>query len=155
VSTWFSDSGGGDDLTLHPDGYLVASDPIGEGSYSAPTGRRLLRINFDGTISEITQGVRKPLGNAVGPDGSLYACEWGFPTGSVFRVQPDGTVSEIAQGLQYPSNLVVMQNGDVLVTAWGANEVLRIPANGGPATSFASIPGPVGIDRDKDGAVVV
>lgn len=38
--TWFNDSGGGDDLTLHPDGGLIASDPIGEGSYSAPTGRR-------------------------------------------------------------------------------------------------------------------
>lgn len=155
VSTWLAASGAGDDLTLHPDGYLVASDPIGEGTYSAPTGVRLLRIDFDGTTSELTRGLRKPLGNTVGPDGSLYACEWGAPTGSVFRVAPDGAVSEIAQDIQSPSNVVVLDDGAVLVTAWGTNEVLRIPPEGGAPTRFAALPRPVGMDRDANGAVVV
>lgn len=154
VRTMLANSGAGDDLTLHPDGYLVASDPIGEGTYNAPAGHRLLRVDFDGTVSELAGGLRKPLGNTVGPDGRLYACEWSA-SGSVFEVDLGGTVREIAQGVAYASNVVALEDGSVLVTAYGTNEVLRIPAAGGAPASFAQLARPVGMDVDHEGAVIV
>jgi sugar lactone lactonase YvrE len=152
VTTWLADSGAGDDLTWHPDGYLVASDPKGTGA--TPDGKRLLRIDLDGTVSTISEGLRKPLGNAVAPDGTLYACEWGSPLGSVFKVTPAGDVSEVAVDISYPSNLVVHSDGSLWVSAWGTNQVLRV-VEGQPPTEVAVLNGPVAMEHDVDGQVIV
>lgn len=132
---------------------LVASESIGEGTFDAPAGRRLLRIDFDGTISELTHDVRTPLGNAVGPGGSLYACEWADPHGSLFRVAPDGVVTEVAD--VSCSAVFALDDGTLLLSAWSRDELLRIPPEGGPPVHYADITRPVGIDRGASGAVIV
>ncbi|MCB9760896.1 MAG: SMP-30/gluconolactonase/LRE family protein [Alphaproteobacteria bacterium] len=152
VHTLFTHSGAGDDLTLHPAGFLIASDPLGEGSFSSPEGTRLLKIPFEGEPSTLLDGLRRPVGNTIGPDGTLYACEWsGF--GAVFRARPGAAVEEIATGLSYPSNVVVMDDGEVWVSEWGANRVLAIAEDGSTRT-VAELSGPVGMERDGEGVLV-
>jgi sugar lactone lactonase YvrE len=153
VTTWIANSGASDDLTLHPDGYLVASESIGEGTFNAPRGRRLLRIDFDGTITELTHDVRSPLGNTVGPDGSLYACEWADPHGSLFKVAPDGVVTEVPDASC--SAVFALEDGTLLLTLWSQDRLLRIPPEGGPPEHYVDLVRPVGIDQDASGAVIV
>lgn len=117
-------------------------------------GTSLLRIDLDGGVSVLNAGLRKPLGNALAADGTLYACEWGSPLGSVFKLTTAGEVSEVATDINYPSNLVVRSDGSLWVSAWGTNQVLHIVEGQAPV-EVAALNGPVGMEYDSDGQVIV
>ncbi|MGE0323524.1 MAG: hypothetical protein AB7K71_19045 [Polyangiaceae bacterium] len=150
VTTWLKDSGAGDDLTWHPDGYLIASDPNGSGLTA--NGKSLLRINLDGSVSVLSDQLRKPLGNALAADGTIYACEWADPNGSIFKVAPSGVVTEIPN--VSCSNLVVRADGALWVSAWSTNQVLEVREGQAPV-EVASLNGPVAMEYDSDGQVIV
>lgn len=150
LQTLLLDAGAGDDVLLHPDGFLVASDPIGEGRPNAPEGDALREIHLDGTVQTYAEGLVLPLGNDIDADGNVYAAEWGGE-GRVFRVTPDRTVSTLVSGLSYASNIVAHPDQMLYVTAWGEDTIYRVDPATGEREPFAEgISKPVGLALDTD-----
>lgn len=147
-------AGGSDDVTWHPDGYLIASDLLGEGSWPAePRGHALLKIDVDsGFVTTWADGVPMPLGSARAADGTLYVAGYGA-IASLWAVDPGGLVREVAGGLSYPTAAAIDDAGAILVTEWSANRISRVVD--GRAAPFAQLPGPLGIERGVGGQLVV
>jgi len=124
IGTLTADSQAADDLLYHPDGFLVASDLLGDSSLSNPTGTVLRRISLEGAVSVYAEGVDQPVGNTIDADGWIYAVEYG-PSGRVYAVSPAGEVSTLAEGLSWASNLVAI-DGALYVTTWGDDSLQRI-----------------------------
>lgn len=151
LRTLLAASGAGDDVFLHPDGYLVASDPVGDGTLGAPTGSVLRRIDLDGHTEVYASGLTRPLGNSIGEDGRVYAVEWGG-RGRVFAVATDRTVTVLTEGLSYASNVVAHPDGSLYVTAWGDDHIARIdPDSGARSVWRDGVDRPVGLALDLDG----
>ena len=151
LSTLLSDAQAGDDILLHPDGFLVASDPIGDGGASLPTGTSLREIHLDGTVEVYAEGLVLPLGNDIDADGNVYAVEWGGQ-GRLFKVGADRAVSTLAAGMSYASNVVAHPNGVLYVTAWGDDAIYQVdPGTGERTTLVEGIDRPVGLALDADG----
>jgi sugar lactone lactonase YvrE len=156
VGTLVADSGASDDVLVHPGGFLVASDLVGDGTVAAPAGHTLQKVGFDGQVSVYADGLDRPIGNAVSDDGWVYAVEYGAG-GRVVAVSPDGAVSSLADGLNWPSNLVLI-DGALYVTTWGDDSVQRLDLATGSVEVFATggaLSGPVGIVEDPEGFLLV
>ncbi|MCB9795277.1 MAG: SMP-30/gluconolactonase/LRE family protein [Alphaproteobacteria bacterium] len=153
LTTLLADSQGGDDVLWHPDGFLVVSDPLGDGSASAPAGTALRRVELDGRVSVYADGLVRPLGNDIDAQGRVYAAEWGGE-GRVFRVSPEGDVEVLTSGLSYASNMVAHPDGALYVTDWDQDTVYRVSEDGEREVFAQGEPlaGPVGIALDLDGA---
>ena len=83
VGTLVADAQAADDVLYHPDGFLVASDLLGDGTLNNPTGTVLRRITLDGEAGSADgpaaeAQLQNPNGIAASPDGrTLYIQELG------------------------------------------------------------------------------
>lgn len=149
------ESAGSDDLTWHPDGFLLASDLIGTGAWpSNPNGTEVLRVDPDtGSLSPWGTDAPRPIGSALAPDGTLYVAGYGASAG-VWAIPPGGGVASlVVDGLSYPSMVAFADDEALLVTEWGLDRVSRLVD--GVVEPFAEVPGAVGIDRNAAGDLVV
>lgn len=148
-------SAGSDDVTWHPDGFLLVSDLVGDGGWPVtPLGDTILAVDpGDGTVTTWGTGVPRPIGATLGIDGTMFVAAYGASSG-VWMIAPEGGAASIVQdGLSYPSSVTFADDGSLLVTEWGADQVSSL--FDGAALPVATLPGPVGLDRNADGEVIV
>lgn len=77
---------------------------VGEGGFSYGPAKaeglgRILRLNRDGTMTEIASGLQGPMTGMTWHRGAFYVAEGGFP-GRISRVKPDGTKQVLVDGLR-------------------------------------------------------
>jgi sugar lactone lactonase YvrE len=103
-----------------------------------PGSAKIVRVTPEGEISDYATGLTMPTDLQRGPDGELYAVQFGMFTeqgpapnaGSLVRVK-EGTASEVVvSGLSFPTSLAFDQDGNAYVTinglgAPGSGAVMR------------------------------
>lgn len=77
---------------------------VGEGGFSYGPAKaeglgRILRLNRDGTMTEIASGFRAPMTAATWHRGAFYVAEGAFP-GRILRVDLDGNAQVLVDGLR-------------------------------------------------------
>ncbi|MFH8698628.1 hypothetical protein [Streptomyces chartreusis] len=97
----------------------------------------------DGTLRERVGGLRRPLGIAVAPDGSLVVAESG--AGRVVAVGEDDAIRVLADGLDRPADVAFDGEGRCYVSDEGAGAVLRIEADAPPAVVADGLDAPQGL----------
>ncbi|MFJ2005767.1 hypothetical protein [Streptomyces chartreusis] len=97
----------------------------------------------DGTTRERAGGLRRPLGIAVAPDGSLVVAESG--AGRVVAVGEDDAIRVLADGLDRPADVAFDGEGRCYVSDEGAGAVLRIEADAPPAVVADGLDAPQGL----------
>lgn len=130
---------------------------------------RLFTASFDGRneLYEIDpNGVEPPrvVCNAggldafdFGPDGYLYAPDFLFGSGNVFKIDVDsGAIQVLASGFKSPISVRVNDAGEVCVLDTGAAEMIKVDAVTGAKTFIASItPNADNFDFGPDGSVYI
>ena len=81
------------------------------------------RISPSGAVSTLADGINQPNDVALGPDGNIYATEWG--NSRILRITPGGSVTRIADSPR-PSSVAVGADGTVYVTEARRGAVRRI-----------------------------
>jgi sugar lactone lactonase YvrE len=111
------------------------------GAPFVPGSAKMLRVTPDGQVSDFATGLTMLTDLQRGPDGELYAVEFGMFTeqgpvpnaGSVVRIH-EGDASEVlVSGLPFPTSLVFDADGNAYVTingvgAPGSGAVVRFDA---------------------------
>ncbi|WP_330353858.1 hypothetical protein [Streptomyces chartreusis] len=97
----------------------------------------------DGTLRERADGLRRPLGIAVAPDGSLVVAESG--AGRVVAVGEDDAIRVLADGLDRPADVAFDGEGRCHVSDEGAGAVLRIEADAPPTVVVDGLDAPQGL----------
>lgn len=97
----------------------------------------------DGTLRERAGGLRRPLGIAVAPDGSLVVAESG--AGRVVAVGEDDAIGVLADGLDRPADVAFDGEGRCYVSDEGAGAVLRIEAHAPPTVVVDGLDAPQGL----------
>ncbi|WP_420076231.1 hypothetical protein ACOAKG_12405 [Streptomyces sp. JL3001] len=97
----------------------------------------------DGTLRERAGGLRRPLGIAVAPDGSLVVAESG--AGRVVAVGEDDAIRVLADGLDRPADVAFDGEGRCYVSDEGAGAVLRIEADAPPTVVADGLDAPQGL----------
>lgn len=108
-------------------GFLTAS-PYKDGS------SKVVKVDADGTVTDIWSGLTAVTGIAVGPDGSLYALEMATGnladppfmtpgTGRIVRQTGPESMEEVVVGLDFPIAMALGPDGALYVScpAFGAN----------------------------------
>jgi sugar lactone lactonase YvrE len=101
-----------------------------------------------GALRERARGLNRPIGIAVGPDGSLFVAEMG--AGRVVAVDADsasepGTVTVLAEGLDRPTDVAFDAEGRLYVSEERLGTVLRIEADGATAVVADGLGAPQGL----------
>ncbi|WP_328224481.1 PQQ-binding-like beta-propeller repeat protein [Streptomyces sp. NBC_00104] len=101
-----------------------------------------------GALSERARGLNRPIGIAVGPDGSLVVAETG--AGRVVAVDAEpgsepGTVTVLAEGLDRPTDVAFDAEGRLYVSEERLGSVLRIEADGGTVVVADGLGAPQGL----------
>ncbi len=91
-----------------------------------PGGTKIVSVSSDGKMADAADGLTMVVDVEYGPDGMLYASEFGqfslgeggppgfIPnSGRIMRVMPDGTSEAIAQGLSFPNGIAIMEDGSL------------------------------------------
>jgi len=91
----------------------MASNAQGEVFFNDVPNSKTYKIALDGTVTEFIADSKRGDGQAVGPDGRLYACAGGAQQIIAYDEKGQGTV--IAEGFR-GNDLVVLHNGNVYVT---------------------------------------
>jgi sugar lactone lactonase YvrE len=134
-----------------------ACDPVGRfwaGTVAddvRPGGGALYRLDPDGTITTVLEGVTESNGLGWSPDGTiLYYVDSGEPEPRVRAFDYDTDTGRIGWepydlirfpgGAAVPDGLVVDSEGCLWVALWGGSEVRRYSATGG---LLATLPVPV------------
>jgi hypothetical protein len=134
--------------------------------FPAPFTGKVVRVNEDGTLTEIATGLAFPTAMTFGPDGALYVSNFGFGfspgSGQILRIDvPPGGDEGLSPALAAgrgngpaPSaSLLVMSAGgqsqQTVVTTPGGPAAASIPAEGTTgrqtlADLFAAFPGATG-----------
>ncbi len=123
-------------IAAGPDGALYVAE-FGPYPYPAESGK-IVRLELDGTVTEVWAGLTTPIGIAADGLGTLYAVEFTAPlrqwehTGRVLRRAPNGRVDILATGLNFPAGLALGPDGNLYVanngnlSADGSGEILRL-----------------------------
>jgi hypothetical protein len=172
---WVIEPNSGGVLQVTPDGTvtriadLSAGHPVPASIAPAPGGgvyignltavpftdgsAKVIKVDADGTVTDVWTGLTTVTGLAVGPDGTLYAAEMstGNLSGPPFLVPGSGKVvrqtgpsssEEIATGLMLPIGLGFGPDGQLYVStpAFGANQgqgaVVKLVASGMGTTAM-------------------
>lgn len=135
----------GDAMETDPVPTAVVLDESGNAHVSllsgfpfAPGATKVVMITPDGTISDYATGLTMLTDLQRGPDGALYAVQFGLFTeagpvpdaGSIVRIQKSDTSEVVVTGLPFPSGLAFDQAGNAYVTinslgAPGSGAVVR------------------------------
>ncbi|MFG1666411.1 hypothetical protein [Streptomyces sp. Y7] len=97
----------------------------------------------DGATRERAGGLRRPLGIAVAPDGSLVVAE--SDAGRVVTIGEDDAVSVLVDGLDRPADVAFDADGRCYVSDEGAGAVLRIEADAPPTVVVDGLDAPQGL----------
>ena len=91
----------------------MASNAKGEVFFNDVPNSKTYKITLDGKITEFIADSKRGDGQAVGPDGRLYACAGGAEQIVAYDEKGQGTM--IAEGFR-GNDLVVLHNGNIYVT---------------------------------------
>jgi sugar lactone lactonase YvrE len=91
----------------------MASNARGEVFFNDVPNSKTYKIGLDGKITEFIADSKRGDGQAVGPDGRLYACAGGAE--QIVAYDANGQGTKIAEGFR-GNDLVVLHNGNIYVT---------------------------------------
>lgn len=105
-----------------------------------PGNARVVEIAFDGTVSDFATGLTTLTDLKAGPDGNLYAVQFGMFTeegplpnsGAVIRILEDGSAETVIEGLPFATAIAISEDGTGYVAINGvaipgAGAVLEFP----------------------------
>lgn len=112
-----------------------------------PGSAKVVAVAEDGTVSDYATGLTMLTDLRAGPDGALYATQFGLFTeqgpvpgsGAVIRIQPGEASEVVVPGLMFPTSLDFNADGDAFVTVNGVGA----PASG-QVVKFAGLTSMVG-----------
>jgi hypothetical protein len=106
-----------------------------------PGSSKVVKVGADGSISDYATGLTMTTDLRSGPDGNLYAVQFGQFTqqgpvpnsGSIVRVKPGGASEVLLSGLSFPTSIDFNSAGDAFVTtngvgAPGSGQVVKYAA---------------------------
>jgi len=112
----------GQEWTHVAEGYRFTEGPAasasGEVVFNDIPASKAYRIGLDGRVSHFLDQTKGANGQAIGPDGRLYAVASG--AGQVVAYSPSGEAAVIADGFR-GNDLVVRHDGGIYVTNPGWN----------------------------------
>lgn len=110
-----------------------------------PGSSRVVRVAADGTVSERATGLTMTTDLQVGPDGRLYAVQFGEfgeqgpvpESGAVVRLVENGDPETVVEGLSFPSSIAFDDDGNAFVSVGavgppGSGAVLRFDGLAAP-----------------------
>ena len=112
-------------VTFDADGELYVS--LLSGAPFIPGSAKVVHIAEDGTVSDYALGLTMLTDVTTGPDGNLYATQFGmftqegpvFNSGSVVRILADGTSEVVVDGLPFVTAIAFNDAGDAYVAING------------------------------------
>lgn len=136
-----------------PTGVAVADGAIYvsylSGGPFIPGSAKVVAVAEDGMVSDYATGLTMLTDLRTGPDGALYATQFGLFTeqgpvpgsGAVIRIQPGDASEVVVPGLMFPTSLDFNADGDAFVTvngvgAPGSGQVVKFAG----LTSMAGTP---------------
>lgn len=92
-----------------------------------PGSAKVVQVAEDGTVSDFALGLTMLTDLATGPDGLLYATQFGVFTqegpvpnsGAILRIREDGTAEVVVDGLPFVTSIDFNDAGDAFVTING------------------------------------
>ncbi|HEY2156900.1 MAG TPA: alpha/beta hydrolase-fold protein, partial [Isosphaeraceae bacterium] len=107
----------GEDWQLVADGYKFteghAANAKGEVFFNDIPNSKTYKIGLDGKVSPFVDDSKRANGQAIGPDGKLYAVATG--SGQVLAYDAEGKPSVVADGIK-GNDIVVRHDGGIFVT---------------------------------------
>jgi glucose/arabinose dehydrogenase len=75
-------------VAFDPAGVMYALESSTADGFPVPFTGKVVRVNDDGSLSDIATGLAFPTSMTFGPDGALYVSNegFGFPTGEILRI---------------------------------------------------------------------
>lgn len=76
-------------MAIGPDGLMYLLELSAAPGFPNPGAGKVVRVNGDGTVSDVTTGLSVPTGMTFGPDGYLYVSNWGAapaPIGQILKI---------------------------------------------------------------------
>jgi sugar lactone lactonase YvrE len=131
-------------VTLGADGALYAADY---------TGGRILRIDGQNSVTQISSGLQYITGLAFTSDGRFYAEHSGTAPGRIVEVHADGSYSTLASGFSFPTSMEAWGN-ELFISNSGDGTISRVSQSGSVETFISGLSapnGPFGISFDADG----
>jgi gluconolactonase len=112
----------GEDWVLVADGYRFTEGPApnarGEVFFNDIPNGKAYKIGLDGKVSQFLADTKRANGQAIGPDGLLYAVATG--AGQVLAYDAAGKPTMVAEGIR-GNDIVVRHDGGIYVTHPGGN----------------------------------
>lgn len=113
-------------VTFGEDGTLYVS--FLSGAPFIPGSAKVVQVAEDGTVSDFAPGLTMVTDVTTGPDGNLYATQFGlfteegpvFNSGSIVRILEDGSSEVVVDGLPFLTAIAFNDAGDAYVTINGA-----------------------------------
>ncbi len=124
----------GDAMEADPVPTAVVLDDMGNAYVSflsgfpfTPGSSKVVMVASDGTVSDYATGLTTLTDLRLGPDGNLYAVEFGIfteqgpdpTTGAIIRITEGGASEVVVSGLPFPTSLDFDADGNAYVTIWG------------------------------------
>jgi sugar lactone lactonase YvrE len=119
------------------------------GAPFAPGSAQVVKVSSDGTVSDYATGLTTLTDLQIGPDGNLYAVQFGRfseqgpqpGSGAIIRVKAGNASEVVVDGLVFPTSVAFDAAGDAYVTvngvgAPGSGQVVKFTA----LTSLAGTP---------------
>ena len=107
----------GEDWRLVAEGFQFTEGPAvndkGEVFFTDVPANKIYKIGLDGKTSLFVSDTQRAVGQAIGPDGRLYAAAEGAD--KILAYGPDGKPKTVADGI-HGNDLVVGHKGDIYVT---------------------------------------
>jgi len=133
------------DITRLADGSIVVAE-------NSATDGRLVTVTMNGQVDMLVDGLSRPDGFAVGPDGTLYVAE--RENGRILSISPWG-IRTVVKDLDSPDQLTIAPDGALWITEnQEAGRVLRF-LDGRLDTVLSDVNKPQGIAVDGDGWIYV
>jgi hypothetical protein len=112
-------------VAFGPDGTIYVS--LLSGAPFIPGSSKIVTVAEDGTVADFATGLTMTTDIKVGPDGLVYAAQFGqfaetgpvFNSGSVVRITAEGTPEVVVEGLPFVSAIGVNADGDGFVAING------------------------------------
>lgn len=143
--------GGASEMDPVPTGVTFGADGAAyvsllPGAPFPPGSSKIVRVGADGSTSDYATGLTMTTDLRSGPDGNLYAVQFGQFTqtgpvpnsGAIIRIKAGGTPEVVVSGLSFPTSIDFNPAGDAFVTtngvgAPGSGEVVKFAALTGTA----------------------